>query len=35
MMLIEHFNWFDGFILCAVAGVILLGLFTQDGVHHE
>jgi hypothetical protein len=26
MMLIEHFNWFDVVIVCAVAAVILFGL---------
>ena len=34
MMLIEHFSWFDGVILCAVAAVILLGLFTKDTAEH-
>jgi hypothetical protein len=34
MMLIEHLSWFDGVIACAVAGVILLGLFTHDTAHH-
>jgi hypothetical protein len=34
MMLFEHFSWFDGFILAAVAGVILLGLFTHDTARH-
>jgi hypothetical protein len=33
-MLIEHFSWFDGVILAAVVGVILLGLFTHDTAHH-
>ena len=34
MMLIEHFSWFDGVIVCLVAGVILLGIFTHDPVEH-
>jgi hypothetical protein len=34
MMLFQHLNWFDGVILGAVAGVILLGLFTHDTAHH-
>jgi hypothetical protein len=30
MMLIEHFSWFDGVIVCLVAAVVILGLFTRD-----
>lgn len=30
MNLIEHFSWIDGFILCAVVAVILMGLAGHD-----